>query len=125
MLDQLMSDPSKIGATVLLLLGIGAFYKVLILPRQIHVEAIAQLTTAHQMHVNDMKMLHDAALAKFESDLGREREENNRLRTMVTRNIEVVDKSTEALRLALNAFEHAHAVRREVFVPKNERETEQ
>src|SRR5690349_9344605 len=103
MLEQWLSDPSKLTATGLMLLGLVAFYKVLILPRQIHVEAIAQLTNAYQKTVEEMKALHTEAAAKYEADIARERVENDRLRGLVTRNVEVVDKSTDTLRLALNA----------------------
>jgi hypothetical protein len=104
MLDQLLSDPGKIGATLLLLLGIAAFYKVLILPRQTHVEAIAQIHTFYK-----------DIIAKRDEDIKREREENVRLRGMVDRNVDVVDKSLTALQAAQLAFEKAHEFRSVTF----------
>lgn len=113
MIEQWLSDPSKVSALVLMAIAVVAFYKVLVLPRQTHVEAIAQLVSSHKQAVD-----------RYELDLRREREENDRLRALVNRNVEVVDKSLDALQAAQHAFEAAHAARREAFgQPDRERES--
>lgn len=112
MIEQWLSDPSKVGATVLLLAAIAAFYKVLILPRQTHVEAIAQIVSSHK-----------DAVERLEADIKREREENERLRALLNRNVDVVDKSLNALQAAQHAFEKSYEVRSIMFQPEKARES--
>lgn len=112
MLEQWLSDPGKVGATALLLAAIAAFYKVLILPRQTHIEAIAQIVTSHK-----------DVVTKYEADIKREREENERLRALLNRNVDVVDKSLNALQAAQHAFEKAHEIRSVAFQPDKARES--
>lgn len=102
--EHWLSDPTKVTASALMMLAILAFYKVLILPRQTHLEAIAQLVASHK-----------EAIAKLESDLQREREENSRLQAMVNRNVDVVDKALNTLEKAQHAFEIAHQFRTAMF----------
>lgn len=103
-MEQWLADPAKLSATALLLVAIGAFYKVLILPRQTHESAIAQVVASHKETV-----------AKLEADLQRERAENQRLQMMLSRNVDVVDKALNTLEKAQHAFEQAHQFRGAIF----------
>ena len=43
MLDEFLKDPSKIGATVLLLLAVVAFFREWVVPGTVHAREIAKL----------------------------------------------------------------------------------
>lgn len=103
-MEQLLSDPAKVTATSMLVLAIIAFYKVLIVPRQTHDSVIAQLIASQK-----------EAVIRMESDLKREREDNEKLRLALERNTDVVDKALDSLEKALQAVEKSHQFRGEVF----------
>lgn len=96
MLDQWLSDPSKVGATVVLVAIVYAFYKVHVLPRQTHDATVLQIVTAHK-----------DAIRKLEEDLSRERAEKKELKDLLYRNFDVADA-------ALHTAEKAHQMRTKV-----------
>jgi hypothetical protein len=85
-LEQWLSDPSKIGATLLLLAAVAAFYKGYVVPRWTHDAAIVACTKEK-----------DTFIAELQAQLGRERAEKAEFKAMVLRTVEV---SERALRTA-------------------------
>lgn len=102
MLDQWMADPSKVGATALLVMAVLAFYKVLIVPRQTHDATIAQLIAAHK-----------DVITKLETDIERERREKDEFKALVFRQLEVTNK-------ALNTAEKAQQMRSSTLGKRSE-----
>lgn len=124
-MEQWFSDPSRVGATVLLMAGIVAFYKVYILPRATHDETVARIVASYKETIAQLIVAHAETVSRVSSDLDRERAENQRLQTMVNRNVDVVDKALNTLEKAQHAFEKSYQFRAELFNPEREKGPEQ
>jgi hypothetical protein len=115
MLEQWMNDPSKVTASAVLLTGIAAFYKVLILPRQMHDAVIAQLIGSHKEAIRQLVDAHADVIARLETDIARERQEKRELMNVLYGQVDVSKKS-------LTMAEHVQKVRGDVFNKRPEDE---